>query len=89
MAKNINISELDFEAIKSSIKDYMKSDETFRDYNFEGSALDTLTDILGYNTYYNSFYLNMMANEMFLDTARIRDNVGHRLSFALPATLGP
>jgi len=75
MAKNINISELDFEAIKSSIKDYMKSDETFRDYNFEGSALDTLTDILGYNTYYNSFYLNMMANEMFLDTARIRDNV--------------
>jgi len=75
MAKNINISELDFNSIKQSIKAYMQSDETFKDYNFEGSALNTLTDILGYNTYYNSFYLNMMANEMFLETARLRDNV--------------
>ena len=75
MAKNIQISELDFENIKSNIKTYMKSDPTFADYDFEGSGLSTLTDILSYNTYYNSFYLNMISNEMFLDTARLRDNV--------------
>ena len=75
MAKNIQISELDFANIKSNIKQYMKSDPTFADYDFEGSGLSTLTDILSYNTYYNSFYLNMISNEMFLDTARLRDNV--------------
>ena len=75
MAKNIQISELDFTNIKSSIKEYMKSDPTFKDYDFEGSGLSTLTDLLSYNTYYNSFYLNMISNEMFLDTARLRDNV--------------
>lgn len=75
MAKNIQISELDFSSIKSSIKEYMKSDPTFKDYDFEGSGLSTLTDLLSYNTYYNSFYLNMISNEMFLDTARLRDNV--------------
>ena len=75
MAKNIQISELDFSSIKSSIKEYMKSDPTFKDYDFEGSGLSTLTDLLSYNTYYNSFYLNMVSNEMFLDTARLRDNV--------------
>ena len=53
----------------------MKSDPTFKDYDFEGSGLSTLTDLLSYNTYYNSFYLNMISNEMFLDTARLRDNV--------------
>ena len=75
MAKNIQISELDFSNIKSSIKQYMKNDPTFKDYDFEGSGLSTLTDLLSYNTYYNSFYLNMISNEMFLDTARLRDNV--------------
>ena len=75
MAKNIQISELDFSSIKSNIKAYMKSDPTFKDYDFEGSGLSTLTDILSYNTYYNSFYLNMVSNEMFLDTARLRNNV--------------
>ena len=75
MAKNIQISELDVSSIKSSIKEYMKSDPTFKDYDFEGSGLSTLTDLLSYNTYYNSFYLNMISNEMFLDTARLRDNV--------------
>jgi hypothetical protein len=75
MAKNIQISELDFSSIKSSIIDYMKNDPTFKDYDFQGSGLSTLTDLLSYNTYYNSFYLNMVSNEMFLDTARLRDNV--------------
>jgi len=78
MAKNINISELDFNSIKNSITNYMAADETFSDYSFEGSALSSLTDLLAYNTYYNSFYLNMIANEMFLDTARMRNNVASK-----------
>ena len=78
MPKNINISELDFNSIKNSITNYMAADETFTDYNFEGSALSSLTDLLSYNTYYNSFYLNMIANEMFLDTARMRNNVASK-----------
>ena len=59
MPKNINISELDFNSIKNSITNYMAADETFTDYNFEGSALSSLTDLLSYNTYYNSFYLKV------------------------------
>jgi hypothetical protein len=78
MPKNIQISELDFNSIKNSIANYMSSDESFSDYNFEGSALSTMTDLLSYNTYYNSFYLNMIANEMFLDTARMRNNVASK-----------
>ena len=78
MSKNINISELDFNSIKNSITNYMAADETFSDYSFEGSALSSLTDLLAYNTYYNSFYLNMIANEMFLDTARMRNNVASK-----------
>lgn len=72
---NIQISDLDFGAIKSSLKNYLQNQSTFSDYNFEGSALSTLLDILAYNTHYNSYYLNMAANEMFLDTASMRSSV--------------
>ena len=75
MAKNINISDLSFDGIKDNIKKYMENDKVFKDYNFEGSALSSILDILTYNTYYNSYYMNMIANESFLDTARIRENV--------------
>ena len=71
----LNIGNLDFDDIKKSIKTYLSQQDTFKDYDFEGSGLSTLTDLLSYNTYYNSFYLNMISNEMFLDTARLRDNV--------------
>ena len=78
MARTIQISDLDFKDIKKNIISYMKNDPTFVDYDFEASGLNTLMDILSYNTHYTSYYLNMVANEMFLDTARMRENVVSR-----------
>ena len=78
MAKNIRVSELDFDTIKQNIINHMKNldnTNTFKDYDFEASGLNTMIDILASNTHYQSYYLNMMANEMFLDTARLRENV--------------
>jgi hypothetical protein len=72
---NIQIADLDFNQIKNNFKNYLQAQSTFKDYNFEGSALSTLLDILAYNTQYNSFYLNMVANEMFLDSAILRPSV--------------
>jgi hypothetical protein len=71
---NIQIADLDFDRIKSSLKTYLKSQSTFQDYDFEGSALSTLIDVLAYNTHYQAYYLNMLANEMFLDTAQLRSS---------------
>lgn len=72
---SINLVNLDFEAIKSSLKTHLASQSRFKDYNFDGSNLSVLLDLLSYNTYLNSFYLNMVASEMFLDTAQIRDSI--------------
>jgi len=69
----LNISDLDFNSIKANFIEYMESQDDFNDYDFEGSALNTLMDLLAYNTYQNSFYLNMIANEMFLDTSTTRE----------------
>lgn len=72
---NINITELDFSSIKSNFITYLQSQDKFKDYNFAGSALSTLLDVLAYNTQYNAYYLNMVANEMFLDSAIQRASV--------------
>lgn len=72
---SINLVDLDFNALKTSFKDYLASQARFKDYNFEGSNISVLLDVLAYNTYLNSFYLNMVASEMFLDTAQLRDSV--------------
>lgn len=69
------ISELDFETIKTNLRAFLQSQPTFLDYNFEGSALSILINLLAYNTYYNSFYYNMMANELFIDSAQIRNSL--------------
>ena len=69
------VSNLDFEDIKTSLKEYMRSQSEFTDYDFDGSALSTLIDTLAYNTYINSFNANLVANESFLDSATIRENV--------------
>jgi hypothetical protein len=71
----LNISELDFEAVKSQFKDYLRSQTQFKDYNFEGSNMSVLLDVLSYNTYQNNFYSNMAINEMFLDSAVLRNSV--------------
>jgi len=72
---NFNITELDFDSIKTSLKNYMKDNDVLQDYNYEGSAISTLLDVLAYNTQYNAYYLNMVANEMFMDTALQRNSV--------------
>jgi hypothetical protein len=72
---NFNITELDFNSIKTSLKNYMKDNGVLQDYDYEGSAISTLLDVLSYNTQYNAYYLNMVANEMFLDTALQRNSV--------------
>ena len=72
---NIQVADLDFNSIKSNFITYLQSQDTFKDYNFEGSALSTLLDVLAYNTQYNAYYLNMVANEMFLDSALQRSSV--------------
>jgi hypothetical protein len=71
----LKIADLDFNSIRDNLKTYLGSQSEFTDYNFEGSGLSVLLDILAYNTYYNSYYLNMVANEAFLDTAQLRQNI--------------
>lgn len=75
MSENIKISDLNFDAIKQSLVDYMKTTDTFKSYDFSGSALSTLIDLLTYNTFYYAFYSNMIANEMFLDTAQLENSM--------------
>ena len=69
------VANLDFEDIKSALKDYLRGSSDFTDYDFEGSALATLLDTLAYNTYYTAFNTNMVVNELFIDSATLRDNV--------------
>jgi hypothetical protein len=71
----LNVSELDMPAIKANMIAFLKSQSEFANFDFGGSGLDVIMDMLAYNTYYNSFYLNMLANEMFLDTAELRNSV--------------
>ena len=72
---NLKLDALDFQGIKTNFKSYLQAQDQFRDYNFEGSGLNVLLDLLAYNTYYNSFYLNMVAAEAFLPTAQKRNSV--------------
>ena len=75
MADRLNITDLDFATIKTNLKTFLKQQNEFTDYDFEGSSLSVLLDLLAYNTHYNAYYLNMVANESFLDTAVLRDSV--------------
>ena len=72
---NIQVTDLDFNNIKTNLKTFLQSQDVLKDYNYEGSALNVLLDILAYNTQYNAYYTNMVANEMFLDTALLRSSV--------------
>jgi uncharacterized protein YqfB (UPF0267 family) len=73
--KSISVSELDFDLIKANIKNYLKGQTEFQDYDFEGSGMSVLLDVLAYNTHYNALYTNLAVNEMFLDSARKRNSV--------------
>ena len=69
----IEITDLDFDAIKANFKSFLSQQNSFSDYNFEGSGMSVLMDLLAYNTHYLAFHANMLANEMFIDTALTRD----------------
>ena len=71
----LRVTELDFNDIKTNLKTFLKSQNEFVGYDFEGSSMSVLLDILAYNTHYNAFYTNMIANEMFLDSALLRSSV--------------
>jgi hypothetical protein len=76
MATNrLTVTDLDFDTIKTNLKNYLKSQSEFTDYDFEASGLNVLLDVLAYNTHYNAYYLNMVANEAFMDTAVLRSSV--------------
>ncbi len=70
-----NYTNLDFDQVKTTLKDYLKSNSNFTDYDFEGSNLSTILDVLAYNTYISSYNANMVANEVFIDTATLRENI--------------
>ena len=77
MAANsaIRVTDLNFSQIKNNLKTFLRAKPEFTDYDFEGSGLSNLLDLLAYNTYQQSIYVNMVGNEMFLDSAQIRNNV--------------
>lgn len=71
----VNFTNLDFNQIKDSLRDYLRANSNFTDYDYEGSNLSTIIDILAYNTYLNSYNANMVSNEVFIDSATLRENV--------------
>ncbi len=75
MATRLNVTELDFDNIKLNLKTFLKQQDEFTDYDFEGSGMSVLLDLLAYNTHYNAVYANMLANEMFLDSADLRNSI--------------
>lgn len=74
MAITPNTNKLDFHSIKSELKEYLKSQDTLKDYNFEGSVINSVLDVLAYTTHYNAFNANMAVNESFLDTSQLRSS---------------
>jgi hypothetical protein len=76
MASNkLQITDLEFDTIKSNLKSYLSAQTQFQDYDFEGSGMSVLIDVLAYNTHYTGYYANMLGNEMFMDSSSLRDSV--------------
>ena len=71
----LNFNTLDFDQIKTSLREVLKANSDFTDYDFEGSNLSSIIDLLAYNTYITSYNANMVANEVFIDSATLRENV--------------
>lgn len=88
---NLRIAELDFDTIKTNLKTFLQAQNEFTDYDFEGSGLSILLDVLAYNTHYNAYLANMLANEMFLDSAVKRSSVvsiAKHLGYTPRSTIG-
>ena len=73
--RRLDVSEFDFDDVKTNLKTFLKAQAKFKDYNFEGSGMSALLDVLAYNTHYLGFNMNMLANEMFIDTASLRSSI--------------
>ena len=73
--KKLNVTDLDFDDIKGNLKTFMRNQDEFTDYDFEGSGMSALLDVLAYNTHYLAMNMNMVSNEAFLDTASVRSSV--------------
>ena len=73
--KRLRVTEFDFDDVKDNLKTYLKAQTEFKDYDFEGSGMNILLDTLAYNTHYLGFNANMVANEMFLDSASLRSSI--------------
>jgi hypothetical protein len=88
----LQLTSIDFDGIKNDLKSFLSNQTELGDYNYESSTMQILLNLLAYNTYKNSFYLNMVGNEMFLDSAQIRDNVVSRakmLGYTPQSAVGP
>jgi hypothetical protein len=72
---SLNLSSIDFDSLKQNFKEFLKTQSVFKDYDFDGSNINVLLDVMSYNSYLNAFYLNMVASEMFLDSAQKYDSV--------------
>ena len=75
ISNRLDVSELDYDGIRDNLKTYLSNQAEFSDYNFEGSGMSVLLDLLAYNTHYLSYNANMLSNELYLDSADIRKNV--------------
>jgi hypothetical protein len=75
MPKRLSVTDLDFDTIKDNLKVFLKQQDQLTDYDFDGSTMATLLDVLAYNTHYNAVYANVLANEMFLDSADLRNSI--------------
>src|SRR6056297_2155134 len=76
--KRLDVTDIDFESIRSNLREYMQSQETLQDYDFEGSAITSIIDLLAYATHYNAVNANVGLNETFLNSAQFRGSVvGH------------
>jgi len=86
-SRRLDVSEFDFDDVKTNLKTFLKSQNQFKDYDFEGSGMSALLDVLAYNTHYLGFNMNMLANEMFLDTSTLRSSiVSHAKSLGYEVT---
>ena len=74
-ANKLDISTLDFDNIKTNLKKFISNQDEFKDYDFEGSGMSVLLDLLAYNTHYLAYNANIMGNEMFIDTADLRNSL--------------
>ena len=71
----LSTAELDFDSLKDDFIDFLKNQNQFKDYDFEGSNISTVVDLLTYNTFINAYYLNQVGTESFLDTARLKESI--------------